>query len=136
MAVYVLLNFFFWTFHTVLVAFNLFGWIPRRTRRLNLITLAGTAVSWFVLGIWYGWGYCICTDWHWQVRRQLGYHDDSPTYIHLLLLKLTGISFATAWVEGVTLAGFLISLTMSVSLNIRDARRRAAATDRISALPG
>jgi len=28
-----------------------------------------TAFSWFVLGIWYGWGYCVCTDWHYMVLR-------------------------------------------------------------------
>ena len=55
-----------------------------------LFTLLATAASWFVMGIWYGIGYCLCTDWHWQVRQQLGYQDDSPTYIHLMIKLLTG----------------------------------------------
>ncbi len=126
MLAYKLLDSFFWVFHTALVVFNLTGWIPRRTRRLNLFTLAMTAFSWFGLGFWYGWGYCACTDWHWQVRQQLGYHDESSTYIHLLLLKLTGVSFDLTTVEILTLAGFLVSLVMSLILNIRDWRRSAA----------
>ena len=24
------------------------------------------------LGAVYGWGYCPCTDWHWDVKRRLG----------------------------------------------------------------
>ncbi len=124
--VYHLLDWFFWVFHTVLVGFNLFGWIPRRTRRWNLATLALTAFSWFVLGIWYGWGYCLCTDWHWQVRRHLGYTDDSPTYIHLLLWKLTGINFSVGVVEWITGVGFALSLIASVAMNVTDRRRRVA----------
>lgn len=67
-----LLDVAFFAFHTVLVLFNLLGWVWRPTRRWNLITLGVTACSWFVMGLWYGIGYCICTDWHWQVRRELG----------------------------------------------------------------
>jgi hypothetical protein len=124
---YFFLNIFFWVFHTTLVLFNLFGWLFPKTRRLNLITLSITAFSWFVMGIGYGWGYCICTDWHWQVRRHLGYPETSPTFIHLLLLNLTGVNFSVAAVENLTLAGFVISIVGSLWTNGRDrARRRHA----------
>src|SRR5262249_8135894 len=56
----------FLVFHTALVLFNMFGWAWRRTRVLHLVTLGATAFSWFVLGAFYGWGYCLCTDWHFQ----------------------------------------------------------------------
>ncbi|MGZ8511472.1 MAG: DUF2784 family protein, partial [Chitinophagaceae bacterium] len=59
---YQFLNIFFFVFHTVFTLFNMVGWIFPRTRKLHLITLSITAFSWFVLGIWYGWGYCACTD--------------------------------------------------------------------------
>ena len=55
-------------FHLTLTLFNLTGWILKKTRKLHLVVLMVTAASWFVLGIWYGWGYCPLTDWHWQVR--------------------------------------------------------------------
>lgn len=129
MATYVLLDWFFWVFHTVMVVFNLVGWIPRRTRRLNLLTLGATAFSWFGLGYWYGWGFCLCTEWHWQVRRHLGYFDDSPTYIHLLLWKLTGVNFSPILVEWVTGIGFAVSVLASVSLNLRDWRARRRRED-------
>lgn len=119
------LNIFFFVFHTVWTLFNMFGWIFRATRKLNLVTQLLTALSWFVLGIWYGWGYCACTDWHWQVRRNLGYRDESDSYIHFLILKLTGANLSQQLVENATLAVFVVSVFMSVWLNIRDRRKRS-----------
>ena len=55
------LNIFFFFFHTAIMLFNCFGWIWKKTRRLNLVTLLLTAGSWFILGIWFGWGYCLCS---------------------------------------------------------------------------
>lgn len=121
---YAFLNVFFFVFHTVFTLFNLTGWLFRKTRRLNLITLLLTAGSWFILGIWYGWGYCLCTDWHWNARAKLGLHDQSRSYIHFLLLKLTGINLDPQFVENATLMGFVVSLLMSIMLNICDSRRR------------
>lgn len=118
------LNIFFFIFHTALTLFNVFGWMFRKTRKWNLVTLLLTAFSWFGMGIWYGWGYCICTDWHWDVREQLGYHDQQGSYIHFLLVKLTGINFNEDLVEWATLILFFISLVMSVWLNVRDRRRK------------
>jgi len=121
---YQFLNIFFFFFHTVLMLFNCFGWAWKRTRRWNLFTLLLTASSWFIVGIWYGWGYCFCTDWHWDVREKMGLHDQSPSYVHFLLLKLTGINFQKDMVDKVTLVVFFVSLGLSSWLNIRDHRRR------------
>lgn len=121
---YQFLNYFFFVFHTALTLFNVFGWIFKRTRKWNLVTLLLTAFSWFVLGIWYGWGYCLCTQWHWEAREKLGYHDQSTSYIHFLLLKLTGINFDPKLVETVTLVVFLFSFIMSLWLNTRNFYRK------------
>jgi hypothetical protein len=83
-----------------------------------------TALSWFVLGIWYGWGYCVCTDWHWQVREALGYHDRSNSYIHFLFLKLTGIDLNPRMVDISTLVIFLICFVLSVWFNFKDYRKK------------
>lgn len=111
------LNLFFFFFHTLFTLFNVVGWMFPRTRRLHLITMALTAFSWFVLGIWYGWGYCFCTDWHWQVRETLGYHDQSTSYIHFLLLKLTGADLNPQSVDTGTAIVFAISLVASLWVN-------------------
>src|SRR5689334_21017416 len=114
---YQFLNYFFFVFHTLFTLFNIAGWAFRKTRKLNLVTLILTAFSWFVLGIWYGWGYCLCTDWHWQVREHLGYHDQQTSYIHFLFLKITGINLNEQFVQNATLIAFLLSFIISVWLN-------------------
>ena len=119
---YQFLNILFFVFHTCFTIFNLTGWMFQKTRKWNLITLLLTAFSWFFLGIWYGWGFCFCTQWHWEVREHLGLHDQSRSYIQFLLLKLTGIRFNENLVDRLTLLFFFISLIMSIWLNARDAR--------------
>jgi hydrogenase-4 membrane subunit HyfE len=120
---YQFLNYFFFVFHTAFTLFNVFGWIFKKTRRWNLITLLLTAFSWFVLGIWYGWGYCVCTHWHWAVREKLGYHDESNSYIHFLILKLTGANLDPSLVDSVTVSVFFAALIISIWLNVRDLRK-------------
>lgn len=120
--VYELLNVFFLVFHTGLTLFNTLGWIFRRTRKWNLLTLSLTAFSWFVLGIWYGWGYCFCTDWHWQVREKLGYTTHSNSYIQFLVQQLTGIRFPEKLVDTVTVIVFFASLVLSLCVNLRKRR--------------
>jgi len=122
--IYHVLNIFFFVFHTLLIFFNCLGWAWKKTLRLNLFTLLLTAGSWFIMGIWYGWGYCFCTDWHWQVREKIGIHDQSNSYIHFLLLKITGINFPVQLVEEITLIVFFISLAVSIWLNVRDIRKK------------
>ena len=121
---YYLLNIFFFVFHTVFTLFNMVGWLFSKTRKLNLITLLLTAFSWFVVGMWKGIGFCYCTEWHWQVREHLGYTDQTNSYIHFLILKLTGANLSVSLVETATMIGFAISLIMSVWLNVRDWRRK------------
>lgn len=118
------LDYFFLVFHSGWTLFNIFGWMFPRWRKWNLATLLLTAGSWFGLGIWYGWGYCLCTDWHWEVRRQLGYHDQSNSYIHFLILELTGADLPRKLVDYGTVAVFLVSLAMSSWLNFRDWKRQ------------
>jgi Protein of Unknown function (DUF2784) len=117
---YQFLNIFFFVFHTAFTLFNITGWMFHATRKWNLITLLLTAFSWFVLGIWYGWGYCFCTDWHWDVREQLGLRDQRQSYIHFLVLKLTGVDFDEKLVDNVTLGVFVLSLLISIYLNLKD----------------
>jgi len=120
----VILDNFFLIFHSAFTVFNVFGWIWRKTRRVHLVTMLLTALSWFVLGIWYGWGYCFCTDWHWQVRESLGNPIESYSYIHFLILEITGLDINPVTVDYATLGVFMFCLVMTVYLNLRDLRRR------------
>lgn len=117
-----MLNIFFFVFHTALTLFNLIGWAWKRTRLLNLITIVLTFASWLVLGIWYGWGYCPCTDWHWDVRARLGYEVKTHSYIEFLAETLTGLDFDPAVIEPVTIGGLVVALVVSLVWNARDWR--------------
>lgn len=113
-------DWFFLIFHTVWSLFNLTGWAFRKTRRLHIITLSLTAASWFILGIWFGWGYCPCTDWHWMIREVMGRPIMSYSYIHFLIQELTGLNPRPEIVDYTVLALFIISIIASIVMNIRD----------------
>ena len=112
-------DYFFFVFHTVLTLFNVFGWIIPRWRLANLITLSLTAFSWFVLGIWYGFGYCPFTDWHWKIRQLLGYTDNSNSYIHFLILNITGTNFSERFADTATAIVFFTAYSISIYYAIR-----------------
>jgi Protein of Unknown function (DUF2784) len=120
---YSFLNIFFFIFHTGFTLFNIVGWSFKKTRKLHLVTMLLTVFSWFVLGIWYGWGYCACTDWHWQVRDTLGFDDRSNSYIHFLIFKLTGKDLNELLVGRATLIIFCISFGLNVILLLRDRKK-------------
>lgn len=114
---------FFWVFHTVLIVFNLFGWAHPRLRRWNLVTLGLTLFSWLVMGIWFGVGYCVCTDAHFAIRRQLGIEDHADSYLVLLVQKISGWNPPIALVNNVAACCMGAAVLASVALNIRDWKR-------------
>jgi hypothetical protein len=122
----VLLDNALFVFHALWIAFNMTGWAFRRTRLLHLATMAATACSWFVLGAFYGWEYCLCTDWHFQIRRQLGYRDEATNYIQLLA-KPVGLSLTAAQSEWIAWIVFVLILAAMAVAWTRAALRRAAA---------
>jgi hypothetical protein len=122
-------------FHTVLVLFNCTGWIWERTRPLHLLCLCATAASWFILGIWFGTGYCLCTDLHWRVRIALGEHPSERTYIQYLVARLTGWTPDAVVTSDVTATVFVVVLVLSLVLNLRDRRRRRLVEGAVLASP-
>lgn len=109
--------------HTLLVGFNALGWAWRGTRRLHLFTIAATLLSWFGLGVVYGWGYCPLTDWHWQVKRALGETRLPASCVKYYLDRITGVAWSPALVDALVIGTALGALAVSVLLNVRDIRR-------------
>ena len=103
--------------HIVLTLFNLVGWIWTRTRKIHLITIGLTIASWFILGIWHGWGYCVLTDWHWQVKQKLGERNLPASFIKYYADKLTGKNFDPSLVENVTLGCLVFALVATIYVN-------------------
>ncbi len=119
------LNIFFFVFHTVFILFVLFGWIWKKARAFHLGALVLTAFSWFGLGIFYGFGYCFCTDWHWNVRHRLGYPEMPRSYVKFLILTVTGWDLNDGLVDAVTVAVFLGVFALAVCLAIAKRRKGA-----------
>lgn len=117
------LDWFFALFHWSLVGFNLTGWIWRRTRVAHRITISLTFLSWFGLGIRYGWGYCPCTDWHWDVKRALGESGLPVSYVTYYLDRVTGWSWNPAVVDMLVVGLATAALLLSLAFWIRDRRR-------------
>ncbi len=130
---WVLLDWLLFSVHTVLVFFNMFGWIWKRTRVAHLITLSLTAFSWIGLGAIYGWGYCLCTDYHARVLEQLGNPAADLTFIQLMFQRLLGISVGAELADGVGVAVFALIVCATAFVWWRpkcaDRRGRVAAVD-------
>ncbi len=103
--------------HLALIGFNLFGWIWPKTRKAHLITVAATAFSWFILGIWFGWGYCPITDWQWKVKEKLGETNLPNSFIKYYADKISGKNIDPPIVDTATLISFLIVIVLTVYLN-------------------
>jgi hypothetical protein len=116
---YRLLDIGFIVFHTAFMVFILSGWLWKRARTAHLVAVVCTAFSWGILGLWYGLGYCPCTDWHWQVREKLGDTHLPNSYVKFLLDRLTGYDWPAFWVDAVVLALFLGAAMASVVMTVR-----------------
>ncbi len=116
------LDHFFVVFHSGLILFNLTGWTWKRTRRIHLITIGGTVLSWFGLGICFGWGFCPSTYWHWEVKRKLGEADLPASYVKYYLDNLTGSAWDPQVVDVSVVALGLMALALSCWFNWKDRR--------------
>lgn len=110
--------------HSLLMAFNLVGWIWPRTRRIHLVTLGATLFSWLVMGAYRGWGYCLCADWHFQVRRKLGIHGGETSYTELLFNQIPGVTVTRHFADVVTVGGLLLILIATAMVWLRPLAER------------
>lgn len=117
------LNVFFFAFHTVLILFNLFGWLFAKTRKLHFISMLLMFFSWGIMGIWMGFGYCVLTDWHYQVLRKLGETGMPSSYIAFLVEKFSGWLPDADLVNTLTLVLSIVALLCSVWVNFFRGRK-------------
>ncbi len=96
--------------HIAVIVFNTFGWIWKRLRTIHLMVLGATCASWFIIGIWYGWGYCFLTDWHWKIKLRLGEKSLPASFIKYVADRVTGLDFSPQLVDRWTLIIFVASI--------------------------
>ena len=103
--------------HLAIIIFNLFGWISKSTRKFHFISILLTAGSWFVLGIWFGIGYCPITDWQWKVKAQMGENNLPSNFIEYFAEKITGYDFSPQLVNVIIAVFFALAALLSVYMN-------------------
>jgi len=130
MLIYQLLDYFLLLFHALVTLFNMFGWVFKATRKINLVTLLLTGGSWFVVGAFKGWGYCPLTEWHWQVLAKLGEKELPASYIRYTIQRWFQVDVDPWLIEQVTLWSFFFVLSVSIYLNLRNYLNRDSAFGR------
>lgn len=103
--------------HIAIIIFNLFGWIPKSTRKAHLVSILLTAASWFILGIWYGTGYCPFTEWQWKVKTQLGEKGLPSNFVEYYLEKIAGRDIPSNFVNNLIVVCFCLAVVMTVYVN-------------------
>ncbi len=124
--VYEALDIGFFLFHSLLVAFNLTGWIWHKTRRLHLVTISFTCLSWIGLGAFYGFGYCPSTDWHWEVKARLGETNLPASYVKYYLDAATGLDWSAGLVDAIVAVLGFGALVVSIVVNVRDRSQKSS----------
>jgi hypothetical protein len=109
--------------HLVIIFFNLFGWISVRTRKAHFISIALTAASWFLLGLWFGIGYCPITEWQWQVKEKLGETNLPDSFVKYYGDKLTGKDLNPSMINTLTAVCFAMAVVMSLYVNFMKKRK-------------
>lgn len=109
--------------HVSVISFNLFGWIRPSWRKAHLAVVLLTLSSWFILGFWYGFGYCFLTDWEWDIKRSLGETNLPHSFITYLTNNLLGLNMAATTVDVITVAAFVPAVVISIYLNVRKWRK-------------
>ena len=116
------LDWLFLAFHTMLTLFNLLGWIWKKIRRIHLLSIGLTFISWIGLGFFYGFGYCPLTDWHWQIKRELGEGSLPASYVKYYVDQVTARDIDSLVIDSWVLILALTALFLSIWLNWRDYR--------------
>lgn len=110
-------------FHGALTLFNITGWAIPKLRKWNLALLLLTGFSWFVIGIFKGFGYCPLTDLHWNILEKAGKLPETNSYISFFLERLFNIHPSLVLVDTVTLISFSLALGLSVGFNYMDYKK-------------
>lgn len=113
-------NLIYHVIHLAVIIINcVFGFIPGRCQRLFILTYTTTIVSWLGFGLQYGLGYCFLTDWHWQLKRDMGEHNLPPSYIHYISETWLNLDLSRGAID-MGVAMIFIALLLVYIVNIKN----------------
>jgi len=103
--------------HLAAMLFIVFGWMLPATRLANWYLIVLTFVSWFGLGLVFGFGFCLITGIQSKIRQRLGYREPMDSFVKHVLDRLTGRDLNPLHVEIGTQASFYASAAASAYVN-------------------
>ena len=106
----------FWA-HAVVAAYCTFGWLIPGTEKLHLLIILLVGFSWYGLGLHYGIGYCILTDWQWRVRKKMGRTPEHGSFVQLLLERASGLRLDAHQVKIFAYIVYWLAACISVYIN-------------------
>ena len=106
----------FWA-HALVAGFCAFGWLIEGAEKLHFYLILTIGFSWYVLGLHYGIGYCVLTDWQWQVRKKLGCTPEHGSFVQLLLERASGMHLNVSQVKLFAYTIYWLSAVISIYIN-------------------
>lgn len=103
--------------HLIIIIFCITGWLFVPLRHWHLAMCGLVLASWFGLGIWKGWGYCLVTDIQWRLLRMAGKTPPPYGYMPMLWQRITGQAADAQLVDKVTEWFFYILTAASLWVN-------------------
>jgi len=103
--------------HLSLMSICILGWMFEPTRILHLLVIIAVAVSWFGLGKFFGYGYCVLTDTQWRVKRRLGQEPYTDSYVKYVLDKVSGLDIDKKITDRLTLYTYVVAVVLSLTVN-------------------
>lgn len=88
--------------HIAIILFCVIGWLLPPARPWHLLLCAMIFSSWYLLGVWKGWGYCLVTDLQWRLSRRMGEQLPPYGYVPMLWQRITGRTADVQRVDQVT----------------------------------
>jgi hypothetical protein len=108
-----ILDFIFHILHIFIILFFLIGWVFPITRFAHFILAILMLISWYGLGIIYGYGYCLITDIQWKIKKVLGQQPHTEYYIKYLMDKITGLDTNPNKINKLTIYTYFAILIIS-----------------------
>ena len=91
----------------------------KSTRKAHIVAIGLILIAWLGIG-WYKGviGYCPLTDWHWDIKRDLGERNISSSFIEYTLVKITGLDLNRKLVDIGTAVGLILSVLCAGYVNL------------------
>lgn len=116
-----LLNIFFHIMHLSIIFFFLFGWLFITTQEAHFVLAVFILASWYGLGIYFGFGYCLVTDLQWKIKKLLGQAPPTEFYVKYMIDKITGLDTNPTIINGLTTSIYFAILILSVFIKAKNA---------------